>query len=269
MFARRYLPLVTGIVVALGATFARAQIIVTDPGVTVRNAVIASLKQQMLDTARAQEERVRRMARRLSADTSLDKYALPDPPMWRIHWFLEDGTFLYANAYNAALNYGDHSGRGFDQVARHRKPPKDELASFGEDLSIEAAIRSELATLDAADAMIIASTDQAGQLRYNGRKELAAIDALEGDAVNPSEEQGATAILEKMSGAGLIRARQQQARIQFLAAIVEQLLVDNKRTRDTEVAAMNMQLERLRYGTAARPGLLSGAASDLRSWKQP
>ena len=42
------------------------------------------------------------------------------------------------------------------------------------------------------------------------------------------------------------RRGNRQARMQFLTAIVEQLLVDNKRARDTEAAAMNMQLGRLR-----------------------
>ena len=270
MSEHRRLFIATTIVLALCVTAASGQIVVTDPALTIRNAVIATLKQRIVDTATEQAERFRRMAMRLSADTDLDKYALSASPMWRIHWFVDDGTFLFANPYNAALNYGDHDGRAFEQVGRRREPLKDELANFGEDeLAAEAAIRTELATLDAADSAIIIATDQAGQLRYNGRKELLAIDALEGDALDPSETQSATAILDKISGAGLIGARQQQARIQFLTSIVEQLLIDNKRARDTEAAAMNMQLERLRYGAVAHPSLLKGAESDLRSWKQP
>ena len=81
--------------------------------------------------------------------------------------------------------------------------------------------------------------------------------------------QSATAVLDKISGAGLIRARQQQARTQFLAAIVEQLLVDNKRSRDTEAAAMNMQLEQLRRGPGHAASFLRGAGDDLRTWRQP
>jgi hypothetical protein len=47
------------------------------------------------------------------------------------------------------------------------------------------------------------------------------------------------------------------------------LLVENKRERDAEAAAMNMQLGRLRDGRAAGLSLLAGAANDLRTWKQP
>ena len=131
------------------------------------------------------------------------------------------------------------------------------------------AIASELATLDMADSTIIAGTDQTGQLRYNGRREQDAIIALEADVIDPSPSQSATAVLDKISGAGLIRARQQQARLQVLTGIVEQLLIDNKRSRDTETAVMNMQLNRLRDGRAANAALLAGAGDALRSWKQP
>ncbi len=255
----------------LGAGLARAQLVITDPAVTLRDAVIAVLKGQLLDTLTQEADRVQRMATRLSASTNLDKYALTemDIPMWRIHLFLGE-QFLYANPYNAALNYGDGKGSAYAQVARPRQGPGPELTGLAELApDADAAIVAGLATLDAADSTLIAGTDQTGQLRYNGRRELAAIDALEGDTLDPSATQSATAVLDKISGAGLIRARQQQARLQFLAAIVEQLLVDNKRSRDTEVATMNMQLERLRWGQAANAGLVAGAAADLRAWRQP
>ncbi len=217
--------------VVLGAGVARAQLVITDPAVTLRNVVIAVLKRQVLDTLTQQADRVQRMAKRLSALTNLDKYASTDDdiPMWRIHLF------------------------GLAELAPNA----------------EAAIVAGLATLDAADSTIIAGTDQTGQLRYNGRRELAAIDALQGDALDPSSGQSATAVLDKISGASLIHARQQQARMQFLASIVEQLLVDNKRARDTEAATMNMQLERLRSGRAANSALVAGAADALRTWRQP
>jgi hypothetical protein len=259
------------VALALGAGLARAQLMITDPALTLRDAVIAILKGQLLDTLTQEGDRVQRMATRLSASTNLDKYALTemDIPMWRIHLF-QGEQFLYANPYNAALNYGDSHGSAYEEVARPRQAPGAELTGLAELApDADAAIVAGLATLDAADSTLIAGTDQTGQLRYNGRRELAAVDALQGDTLDPSATQSATAVLDKISGAGLIRARQQQARLQFLAAIVEQLLVDNKRSRDTEAATMNMQLERLRWGRAANASLVAGAAADLRAWRQP
>jgi len=87
--------------------------------------------------------------------------------------------------------------------------------------------------------------------------------------IDPNLGQSTTAVLDKVSAAGLIRARQQETRIQLLAALTEQLLVDAKRDRDTEAAAMNMQLSRLTRGRSVAASLLAGSADDFRSWRQP
>lgn len=263
----RRLIVFTGVAL-LTAGAAGAQIVVSDPAVTLRDQIIADLKRQLLDTLTQEADRIRQMAQRLAAVTTLQKYATTDDvPEWRIHVFWGD-EFLYANPYTAALNYGDGTGSAFEQLAVPRVDAPAVLAAIG-DADAEAAIRAQLATIDATDSTIIAATDQTGQLRYNGRRDHAAIDALETDAIDGSTDQSTTAVLDKIAGAGLIRARQQQARIQFLTATVEQLLVDNKRARDTEAATMDMQLERLRWGPQANATVVAGAADALRNWRQP
>ena len=259
------------IVLAVGGRLANAQFAVFDPALTLKDAAIAALKELLRNTLGDEADRLYKMAKRLSAFTDLSRYLISDDdtPKWRIHLFQFE-KFLYANGYNAALNYGDRAGSAYEDVARSRVAPGPELAGLVDVApDAEAAIIAELATLDAADSSIIAGTDQTGLLRYNGRKELAAIEALQDDALDPSLDQSATAVLDKISGSGLIRAQQQQARMQFLAGIVEQLLVDNKRARDTEAATINMQLERLRWGAAANRSLVLGAGDDLRGWRQP
>ena len=256
---------------ALSTGLAHAQFVVFDPALTLKDAAIAALKELLRNTLDDEADRVYKMAKRLSAFTDLGRYLISDDdtPKWRIHPFQFE-KFLYANGYNAALNYGDRSGAAYEDIARSRIAPGAELAALVDVApDAEAAILAELATLDAADSSIIAGTDQTGLLRYNGRKELAAIEALQDDTLDPSLEQSATAVLDKISGAGLIRAQQQQARVQFLAGIVEQLLIDEKRSRDSEAASLNMQLERLRWGTAANRSLIAGSGDDLRAWRQP
>ena len=76
-------------------------------------------------------------------------------------------------------------------------------------------------------------------------------------------------MLDKLAGAALIETQQKQARLQFLAAAVEQLLVDNKRARDTEAAALNMRLGQLHQDEGEESGFLTGAGDDLRNWRQP
>ena len=110
-------------------------------------------------------------------------------------------TFLFTQAYNDALDLrrprrrrlsgGESSRRGCHGLCwRGSRPP------------LAASWSSRLATLNVTDAAAIAATNDTGQLRFNGRKhELPAIDALEAHVIDPSNEQSATAVLDKISGA--------------------------------------------------------------------
>jgi hypothetical protein len=265
----KYRRIVICVLVIFGVAFgsAWAQIVVTDPATTAQNAVIAVLKNQIVDAVRIQHERLLSMARRLSAQTNLNKYAAPTPPSWQAY---DDGNVLaYGDAYRAALSHGDPSGSAYTSVARTRQDPREILAELTP--AARAVVERELATLDAADSTIIAATHETGVLRSNGSRELNAINALESDVIDPSNDQSATAVLDKISGAALIETRQKQARLQYLTAIVEQLLVDNKRARDAEAATLNMQLHRLGNSDTGENGgsMLTGAANDLRTWRQP
>jgi len=265
----RALVCATVAVVAIGVGAAHAQVVVTDPATTIKNIVIAGLKSQIVETLTDQARKIRRMARRLSVFTDLTKYAVPEPTRWRSYRYQD--VNLYANPYAEALNFGDPEGVAFADVTRARSTIESELAELAElSPAAAAAIAAQLATLDLADSTLIAGTDQNGRLRPQGKREMRAIDALERDVVDPSQAQSATAVLDKMSAAVLIETRQKQSRLQFLSALVEQLLDDNKRARDTEAAVMNMQLRRLlNVPGEGGGGFLSGAGSELRSWRQP
>jgi hypothetical protein len=250
--------------VLLVVSSVQAQVVVVDPATTIRNAITAYVKSQMLDTANEQYRRIRRMSRRLSMYTDLRKYVVADPPRWRTHG---GDQFLFIAPYNDALIFGDAVGAAYVSVSRPVLAGHGALDPLTP--STRRLLASQLATIELTDAAAIAGTNQTGEIRYNGRKkELPAIDLLEQHVVDPSQEQSATAVLDKISGASLIGARQRQARIQLLAAILEQLLADSKRVRDADAASMNMQLGQLRSPVNAG-SLMTGAAEQLRAWRQP
>jgi hypothetical protein len=256
------------LLVAAGGATAHGQMAVHDSATTARNTVTAIVKEYLLGLQREQHEQIRRMAQRLSLFTSLDRYVLEDVPRWRIHDFVDgEAEFLFAGRYHAALNYGDPTGAGYE-IVRH--PVLAATEALGR---LTPAARRELtarlATLNVADATIIAGTNDSGQLRFNGRRELAAIDGLEAHVIDSSNQQSATAVLDKISGAVLIGARQRQARTQLLAAVVEQLLTDNKRARDAETSSINMQLTTWRDRRAANEAFVTGSSDALRTWRQP
>ena len=244
-----------------------AQLVVFDPAVTARNTVTAMFKEYLLTLQRQQHSQLRRMAQRLSMFTNLGKYGLPNAPLWRIHDWQDPALFLFSRAYNAALNYGDAGGVAFQDVSQSVLPAAAALGVLPP--SARRALTAQLATLDVATASAITATHDTGQLRFNGRRELRAIEALEHDVTDGTLEQSATAVLDKISGAVLIGARQRQARAQLLTGVVEQLLVEGKRARDTEAATMNMQLVAWRDRDAANVAFVAGSGDALRVWRQP
>ena len=132
------------------------------------------------------------------------------------------------------------------------------------------AFTARLATIDAADAVSAATVDTIGTVRSTGQgQESQAISTLETHVVDPSATQSATAVLNKVNSAVLIGTRQRQARIRLLGGVVEQLLVENKRARDTEAATTNMQLATWRDAAAANHAFRAGTGHALRTWRQP
>ena len=261
MRRRLIAPLLVVGLCAAGVSSAYA-FVVSDAATTARNAITAVLKTHIVETLTAQYERLQRMAMRLSALTNLHKYAVGNSPTWQM-----SGD---ADGLLRALNHGDPTGIEYEHIARARQLADPELERL--DPAARNVIERALATLDLADSTLVAAVRQTGVLRERGARERQTIDQLEADVLDASPQHGTTAVLDTISGAALIEAHQKQARLQFLTAVVEQLLVDNKRARDTEAGALNMQLNRLRMRSDADEGsdaLVTGAAEDLRTWRQP
>jgi hypothetical protein len=254
--------------VLFGCLAADAQIVIYDPAVTARNTTTAMIKEYLVNLQREQRRQIGRMARRLSVFTDLNKYALAEPPRWRIHNFEDPDVVMFARDYHAALNYGDASGNAYTGVSVPLTSPQAILEEEA-DVSALREFAARLATINVADAAAISATNDSGHVRYNGRRELRAIEQLERDVTDPSQDQSTTAVLDKMSAAVLIGAHQRQARAQLLVGIVEQLLVDSKRARDTEAALTNMQLATWRDGRAANDAFVAGTGDALRIWRQP
>jgi hypothetical protein len=233
--------------------------VVTDAATTARNAVTAVLKSQVVETVLQQRDRLGRMAARLSAIAALDRYRTGARPTSSTQ---SEAPFVHA------LDGADND------VAAAYADSVRERADVGGLGALEARTQNELsrdlATLDVADASALAAATQLALTRRDDMAIQHALAELERDVLSPAADQSATAVMDKLSAAALIEARQKQLRLQMLAALTEQLLVDAKRTRDTEAGALNMQRQKLLLGSDGEEGgLLSGAADDLRTWRQP
>src|SRR5260221_4679585 len=112
---RRSLWLATALVL-FGCIAVQAQIVVFDPAITIRNTTTAIVKELLANLQEQQRRQIRRMSRRLSLFTDLQKYQLPEPPRWRIHIFNDPEAVLFAVDYHAALNYAYATGNAFRTV---------------------------------------------------------------------------------------------------------------------------------------------------------
>jgi len=252
--------------VLLAASPGHAQIVVHDTSVTLRNAVTAVLKEYLLNVQIAQHSQLRRMAQRLSLFTDLGQYGAPDAPRWRRHPGGDGDGGEIASAFQTALDFGDADGFGY-RAATESVAEADTLLARLPGGARE-LVEHQLSTIDMTDATSIATIHNTGRLRYAGRAELSAIEALERDVTNGTLEQSATAVLDKISGASLIAARQRQARTDLMIGLVEQLMTDTKRERDTQTAALNMQLSQWRT-SAGIVAFSAGTGEALRTWRQP
>jgi hypothetical protein len=253
----------------LGAGSAYAQLEVNDIAAIARNAIIAGLKGVINENLDAQQQLFVKMATRLAKFTPLSKYAIlmDDTPEWRIHdWFT--GANLYSNDFLQAMTYGDRSGAGYHSVSAPRVGGADAaMARLTPDA--QAYLKGELALLDIADSIITRGTDQTGQLRFNGREEARTIDVLQQSVTDEDDEQSLTAVLDKISAAALMEANNKQARIQFETAMLEHLALDNMRDRNADAMQMNMILNQRQDAGTLDAGMMTGAESNLRNWRQP
>ena len=177
-----------------------------------------------------------------------------------------------SDAFMDALNGGRSTGRGYAAVARARVAVGDGPAPSSARKTSRRRTRSAsaLATIDIAASAIVAGTDQTGRIRGNRHNEVDLIQALEDDVTDPSDRAECDGRRWTRSvRPALIRARQQETRVELLTALTEQLLVDSKRDRDTEAAAMNMQLGRLTRGRAVAGESAGGLGGGLPDVAQP
>jgi len=165
-----------------------------------------------------------------------------------------------------ALNAGDPVGSGYQQVVDPLQVPTDVLALMPADL--QRVFADRYATIQLADSVAAMGINQSGVVRANGNELLQVLQSMQADAFTPvGDYQTQTALLDKINGASVLSLQETEQTNQFLSDAIEQLVVSNKRQRDTEAAVMNATINQWRYGAAYGQDLYSRTASDLDTWR--
>ena len=235
---------------------ARAQIfgplIVFDP------SNYAQAVQEVLNTLRQYQHWIQQ-ARRLPGDMAT-RYRTPAIP-WRNHAPAE-----YVQPALTALNIGDPGGTLYSQILDRLLPLADVLPRLP--AALRQRVLTDYTTLQLADSVAKLGIDQAGRVRTNASTMINAIQAAENDAVAISDDfHTQTALLNKINGASVLGLRIAERSTQFLLNTVEQLVVDNKRKRDSEVKLMNATITQWRYGREYGADLFGSTAANLDTWR--
>ena len=190
------------IAVALAAQPARAQLSVYDPANTARNTITAIYQAvPARNGAGAAREAMRRWPGASAPLPTCAATPFSDVPRWRTH----GGDFLLRERHQRRAHLWGPARGGVPR----REPSGAERTGCARtaDASGSAAYwPAGWRHWNMADAVAMSAINDTGSLRLNGRKqELPAIDALEAHVIDPSLEQSATAVLDKISGAVLHR----------------------------------------------------------------
>jgi hypothetical protein len=248
---------VTVIILALLSNAVSAQFVVHDP---TNYAQALARYGQLVQQYRHFVAQARRLPDVLAA-----RYRVPTP-RWRTH-DLGD-TYAYARSILTALNRGDSSGTGYASSIDRLTDLTEVLPLLPADL--RRRLTNTYATIQLADSVARYAIDQTGRVRDNGGAVLAAVLNMENDATSFSDDlHTQIAVLNKINGANVLGLRIGEMGNQLQMHVLEQVLVQNKRTRDTEAQLMNARLFQWRYGPAYGRDLFSRSAANLETWRQP
>ena len=164
-----------------------------------------------------------------------------------------------------ALNVGDPTGAAYRQVVDPLDTPADVLASMP--FAFQRRFTDDYATIQLADSVAALGIDQSGPARRGSTSVLEVLQSMQADAFTTDATfQTETALLNKINRASVVGLQVGVETNQFLSSMLEQLVVDGKRHRDTEAKVMNASINQWRYGPAYSQDLFSRTAADLDAW---
>ena len=251
----------TVMVLFIGGAPAYGQFAVIDPANLAQAVMIAERTWNPWQELRRQFETIRRMAQGLGA---VDAYRLPNVPA-SVH---DANRWVYGRPWLEGLNTGDPTGSQYAASTLPLQAPGSELNRLS--AAGRRAFERQYATVEIADSVARLGGHQVAIIRNYYDRLQRAVEALQGDALNPRPEyHEMTAVLDQIAAGELLGRRQDTVTNQLLSHALEQLLARSKRVRDTEATSVNMQLSTWREADAANRAFAAGVGDALRSWRQP
>jgi hypothetical protein len=196
---------------------------------------------QLVETYRmvtAQYDQMIWMAKMIPANLRAHYRALVTP--WRNT--VATDTYGTTGGWISAINSGTGVPTGYRQAI-------EPLNAYGSALSHVPVdqldrVKINYATVELADGANQSGIDLVGRLRGNAPQVEAAIQVLENDSLSADPDLNTEiSVLNKVNAANLIALRNGQDTNKLLVALTEEQLIDAKRKRDAEAAAINAHIQ--------------------------
>lgn len=203
-----------------------------------------------------------RQARRLPFDMG------PRYRGYSVNWALHDidARLQYAQRILGALNTGDRAGTAYRQVIQPLDLPAAAVARMPP--SLQRRLANAYAGIELADSVAARAIDQMGRMRTEGPRNLLVAATMERDAASTSDDlHTQVAVLNKINAATVLQLRMQDHMQQSLMGTLEQLLVANRRQRDSEAALINATIHQWQYGRDYGASLFRNTAAALDGWR--
>ena len=179
---------------------------------------------------------------------------------WRMAQAPSDAYGL-AGAYVAAINTGGNVIGSYSGAARRLRPWNSftELPGAQGDHA-----KAQFATVEMADSAATGAMDIVGRVRANAQAVENSIGQLESDSLYQDANLNTeVAVLNKINAALIVELRNQQDANKLLVALAENRIVETKRARDAEAAAIESDVAYRAGGRTIPEGLNAGTNSAM------
>lgn len=162
---------------------------------------------------------------------------------WITPWRNSSATNTYGTTggWIAAINTGSGVPTGYQQAIHPLNSYGDAMSNIpGDQL---ARVKTSYATVELADGANQSGIDLLGRVRANAPQVERSIQSLEDDSLSADPDMNTEiAVLNKVNAANLVALRNTQDTNKLLVAMTEQQLIEAKRKRDAEAAAINAHI---------------------------
>jgi 23S rRNA maturation mini-RNase III len=219
---------------------------------------------QTYEMAQNQYEHLKRMAKRVPVDM-VARYKAPATP-----WLTSSAANTYGTTdpWTSGINTGVDARTGYAGAVQRLDAYGEALGNVPSDQ--QARIKTDYATVELTDGANVAAIETIGRMRSDAHAVETAIAGLETDTLSADPDMNTEiAVLNKINVANVMAIRSAQDTNKLLVALAEEQVIDAKRKRDAEAAAINQDIRFRREGKAVLSGQVADASAAIRSWRLP